>query len=477
MTRSLYWAAALCIFSTCASAETIAIVGGTIIDGNGGKPIENGVIVIDNKRIAAVGARSTPVPSQARTISAAGKYVIPGLMDANVHLVLDVYPYTLIRYEGRYDELAVEAAQVALKNGVTTVFDSWGPREYLVKARAAINEGRAAGSRIYLAGNIIGLGGPFSPDFDLAFPRAREAVFDAFADRTNAIWQQNVGPELIMMTPEHVRQEIRAYAQKGVDFLKYAVTVHGARAEQALLFSARVQRVIVEEAHRAGITVQTHTTSGEGLQAAVDAGVDLLQHCDVIYGSNPIPEDTVALIAQRRIPCAILAYPEVALAWYRKKAQTEPSLKAVFTFRESTDRNQRALLRAGAMILLSTDAGVFSSNSADSAFWKNIAPPEGDIMNLGEGHFNWLLGVEQKGMKAMDALQAATRNIAKAYKVDKDLGTLEKGKIADLLVLDKNPLESAANYRSISVVMKEGAVVDRGSLPTPKLLTAQTAVR
>ena len=98
------------------------------------------------------------------------------------------------------------------------------------------------------------------------------------------------------------------------------------------------------------------------------------------------------------------------------------------------------------------------------------------MATLGEGHFYWLLAAEQLGMKPMDALLAATRNIARAYKVDKNLGTLEKGKIADLLILDKNPLASAENYRAISVVMKAGEVIDRSRLPTRRLLTKQTAL-
>jgi imidazolonepropionase-like amidohydrolase len=74
-------------------------------------------------------------------------------------------------------------------------------------------------------------------------------------------------------------------------------------------------------------------------------------------------------------------------------------------------------------------------------------------------------------MNPMATLMAATRNVARAFKVDKDLGTLEPGKFADLLILDKNPLEDAANYRSISLVMKEGHIVDRNALPTQRLLT------
>jgi imidazolonepropionase-like amidohydrolase len=443
-----------------------AIVGATIIDGNGDHPVADGIILIEGKRIAALGDRSLEVPKAARTIHASGKYVIPGLMDANVHLVLDHWPLTMIRYEGRYDELALEAAQITLKSGVTTVFDTWGPRKYLAKARTAINAGHSIGSRVNLGGNIVGFGGPYSADF---LPQAKDLLFDQFTARINAIWQEDVGPELVYMSPRQVAQRVREHAQKDIDFVKYAVTGHSPdRDEQYILFSPRVQAAIVSEAHKAGKTVQTHTTSGEGLYLAVEAGVDLLQHASTTPGSQAIPDETVSLIAQRRVPCALLANTTSALLWFREQARAAPFFKRY----ENTDLNDRALIEAGTVILLSTDGGVFSSDVMNSALWKKYVPPAEGLLCLGEGHFNWLLAVEQKGMKPMDALMAATRNIARAYKVDKDLGTLEQGKIADLLILDKDPLQSAANYRSITLVMKEGSIVDRDSLPDRKFLTA-----
>jgi imidazolonepropionase-like amidohydrolase len=461
-------AAMLAVHTVEVRAETVAIVGGTIIDGNGGALVRDGVIVIENERISAIGGRSTPIPRDARRIAAAGKYIMPGLMDANVHLVLDFVPYTLIRYEGRYDELAIEAAQIALRNGVTTVFDSWGPRQYLVKARDAINEGRVPGSRVYLAGNIVGLGGPFSEDFwGQLVDRKNIPAFENVADRLDALWEENVGPNLVMMTPEQVRKEIRDYTARGINFLKYAATTHNGRAAQYIQFSPRAQQAIVEEAHRAGITVQTHTSSVEGLRLAVEAGVDLLQHCETT-GPQPIPPELLALIVERRVPCAIFPNTTKAEAWYTARAEAA----TFFERYKIIDTNQRALLRTGAVILLATDGGVFSENTLQWSWLRNRYPPEENLVTLGEGHFHWLRAVEQKGMKPMDALLAATRNIARAYKVDRDLGTLEKGKLADLLILDRNPLETAANYPSISLIMKAGRIIDRDALPTQSLLTA-----
>src|SRR5439155_23990902 len=183
-----------------ASAQTLAITGATIIDGTGKAPLSDGVLLITGGRIAAIGRSvDVAIPSAARRLDARGKYLIPGLMDANIHLMLNIDLETLIRYEGRYHEIALEGAQIALKSGQTTVFDTWGPRAALIKARDMINAGQAPGSRIYLAGNIIGFDGPVSADF---IGEAAPYVSKAFAKRINETWEQGTGRKLLWMTPE-----------------------------------------------------------------------------------------------------------------------------------------------------------------------------------------------------------------------------------------------------------------------------------
>ena len=440
------------------------IINATVIDGTGRAPIPNGVILIDGDRILAVGDASLELPAAAVVLDAKDQFVVPGLMDANVHLVSDFWPLTLVRYEGRYDELAIEAAQIALRAGITTVFDSWGPREALIQAREEIASGQATGARIYLAGNIVGLGGPFSDDF---FPLGGEALPEDFSGRINALWQESVGPELMWMSPDQVRAAIRRHLASGIDFLKYAVTGHGLKTAQYIQFSPRVQSAIVEEARRSGLTVQTHTTSNEGLRLAVEAGVDLLQHADVTFGPHPIPTETLELIVERRVACALLPRTQSVLAWYAERAEAAPMLRHFAV----GDENDRALLSAGATLLLSSDGGIFSRNTLGSASWAGWNPPGENLILLGEGHIQWFSAMEEKGMKPMAALLAATRNIARAYRVERDLGTIEAGKIADLLILEQDPLVSATHYRSVRHVMKDGLIVDRNALPTRRLLT------
>src|SRR5687768_4443444 len=136
---------------------TLIIAGATVIDGVAEKPREDCSIWIEDNRIKLVGKREElGIPPGSRTIDARGKFIIPGLMNANVHLLGDIRLENLVRYGDRYVDLIVESAQVALQHGLTTVFDTWGPRRFLMQARDRINAGNSIGSRIFCAGNIIG---------------------------------------------------------------------------------------------------------------------------------------------------------------------------------------------------------------------------------------------------------------------------------------------------------------------------------
>ena len=469
-------AAVLALSAGGAHAEQIALVGGTIIAGTGSPPIERGVIVIDDKRIVAVGDRSAKIPAGARTIDVSGKFIIPGLMETGVYLVGDYEPAdTLIRYEGRYDELAIEGAQMALKEGVTTLVGIWGPRDDLIKARTLIDEGAVPAARLYFSGNVVGYDGPMSVDFlgddaGMAIETFEPAISRTFMDRVNKRFTQDVGSELLLLEPGEIRQRIHAYANSGVDFLALGLSAHRPWAHQFSVFAPTTQQLIVEEAHRAGrLVVGFSAFSSQAIDDAVKAGVDIIYNCDFSVGGAHSPQ-MVALLAKRQIPCAITPNTDSAEKHYRQQLRgTEPLLP----FIDGMARNDRALIQAGAMTLMATNGALYSADTFATWQQRGVAMSDGQTLKvLGSSHFWWLQAAQEKGMAPMAALMAATRNVARAFRLDKDLGTLERGRLADLVVLDRNPLEGAENYRSISIVMKEGRIIDRDALPTQKLLTA-----
>ncbi len=453
---------------TAGPAVRRALTGATVIDGTGRAPIPEAVVVIEDGRIRSVGPAATVVvPDDAEVIDATGGYVIPGLLDANVHLVAGLTPQVLLPYEDRYTELAVEAAQLTLRSGVTTVFDTWGPLDPLVAARDSIARGDVPGSRMYVAGNIIGFGGPLSGDFlPVDGSQAREA-----ARRIDTQFEQGVGRDLLWLSPDGVRTRVRDYIERtGIDFVKYAASGHGAAFTPFIAFSAPAQRAIVEEAHRAGLTVQAHSTTVESLRMEVEAGADLLQHGEWT-GPEPIPDETLAAIVDGRVPVAAIVSTERHLAWVREHGNER---YRDLVFNKTRDENIRRLIAAGARLLLTTDGFVPATALLDDPSVSFLFSCDDSPNTLGDSHFVWLEAVIERGMPPMEALLSATRYVAEAYGQSDDVGTLEPGKRADLLVLDADPLEDVRNYRRISAVLKDGATVDRDALPTGRLLLGET---
>jgi imidazolonepropionase-like amidohydrolase len=444
----------------------LLITGATIHDAVSEKPRQGHSIWIENGRIRAIGpSAEIGRPDGVQVIEARGKFVIPGLMNANVHLMGGCLSAgNALRYFDRFEELMLEAAQVALKAGLTTVFDTTGMRKPLQAVRDRIARGEAVGTRVFCAGWVVGLDGLFSLDFS---PRAHAILSAALVERLNAMCSENVGPALSWMSADQVALEVRSYINRGIDFVKYASSEHRwGDPTTSLVFSPRVQTAIVDETHRAGLTAQAHASSLESLHASVEAGCDLVQHCN-ITGPFPITGETLEAMVKRRTGAVLFPFTARRFDWIMKNCEID---RAYF---KASDINCRKLLEAGAMLMLANDGAVqgpeLASDPRRSKFW--LAPGEDDLSTLEGGHFVWLKAMEEKGMSAAELLKAATINIAVAYGKDKEFGTLEPGKIADLLILDEDPFASSENYRSISTLVKDGAVVDRDALPEQPILT------
>ena len=480
-----------------------AIVGATLIDGTGRPAVADAVVIISGKRVTAAGARATTsVPRGARVIDAAGKFVVPGFIDTNVHMSLYSGLESLARYEDRFADIAVEGAQLQLKYGITTVRDSYGMLKPLADARERINRGDAPGARLFFAGNIVGWGGPWS----YTFTGTQQGDLSLFQEQMNDAVTAGGGEDLMNMTPTALRVAINKYLDRGVDFVKYGGTSH-AFFPAMLGFSEAAQRVIVEETHKRGKVAETHATSPEGLRLAVEAGVDLIQHPEATDAL--IPPDVIRLMVSKGVICSMLENGITGKQWtdFQKRlktradsaTRTDSTAKAdaarvaakgdtLRTFSDSTiaelllrrpartktsaevardSSNQRmiyrrqnaeALIRAGCIVTASTDN------------YRGAAPefqrvPRPEFNAPGVGTIYAIEGLVELGMTPAQAIVAATKNGALALRMGDQLGTIEPGKIADVLLLGADPLADIRNIRALTMVMKEGQVVDVRRLP------------
>jgi imidazolonepropionase-like amidohydrolase len=478
----------LAALTLSAQPPVTAITGGTVIDGNGGPPISDAVILINpSGRITNVGPRaSVSVPAGATIVDAKGRYIVPGFIDTNVHLSLyggmrDRYE-SLVRYQPYQNDIVLEGAQLDLKHGVTSVRDSYGMLIPLTQTRDRIARGEAIGARIQAAGNIVGWGGPYSITFSLT----PERDLTLFQEQMNDYVAQGAGENLKDLSAEELRVAIDKYLDKGPDFLKYGGTSHF--SEPTFIgFSPEAQKVLVDETHKRGKVAETHSTSIEGLHLSIAAGIDLIQHPEVL-SPREMPDDLVTLIHQRNIIGSMLVSSITGEPWTKhvkaredaqkkiqeadKKGLTHALTSAEMRKRasdlgedmETRRRNAQKLIKAGCILTPGTDS-----------YW-GAAPelarePKPEAQDHGMGTILAIEGLVELGMTPSQAIVAGTKNGAIACRRLKDFGTLEEGKLADLVILDADPLADIHNIQKIHTVIKEGKTIDIARLPEKHILS------
>ena len=468
---------AAAVVSTALADEPVAITNVTVIDGNGGPPRANSTVVVNDGVIVSLSDTDSDLPGDAAVIDGRGKYLLPGFIDSNVHA--SVYGNssrreTAVKYGERNEALALEFAQRQLMHGVTTVRDSYGSLIPLIQVRDRINRGEVVGARLLVAGNIVGWGGPFSMTFSLM----QESELTLFQATWNDLIAQGVGEELMDMGPEEVRSAINVYLDKGPDFIKYGGTSHFSRPS-LIGFSPRIQRVIVEETHKRGLIAETHSTSPEALRMTVEAGIDLIQHPEIL--SRDYPEDLLQMIVDRDIVCGIRSNTLGGQNWQdhlQRKAMAEASLADAAPPATSAEvrarqdmlghgyeiqrRNAVRLIAAGCIVSIATD-----NYQGRAPEFRKVPKPENH--EAGIGSIIAIEGLVELGMSEAEAIVAATRNGAIAAGRLERIGTIEEGKDADLILLAANPLDDISNIRTLEHVIAQGRIIDLASLPEQRL--------
>ncbi|WP_375211313.1 amidohydrolase family protein [Hyphococcus sp.] len=461
----------------------------TIIDGNGGKPLRNGAVKITGEHILEVGkSGDIDVDSCAETLNGRGKYLTPGFIDTNVHVSMLSRQIDYARYFDRLKEIAIEGAQIHLKYGVTTIRDSYGVLEPLREAREAIRSGEAIGADLVFAGNIVGWGGHFSETF-----RGREPE-SYFEEWVNDQITQGAGQDLGWKSPEELRQAINDYMDLGVDFVKVGLSDHDHNMPR-LTFSLRQFKAIVETVHARGLPVEVHATSPESMIMAMEAGADLIQHPEVM--GVPITDEVLQWLDKGETICSLHGNNYTGKAWEmaqsenpekkdegakekaEKKKRPEPlSRDAVLrdwpvpeptaaARQKELKENNPFTIRENAEKIVKTNCTLTTATDNAPGMSPEFArkPNEWRARQLGLGTLASIEALVELGLTPGQAIVAATRNGAIALQRRDELGTIEAGKQADMVLLDKDPLRDISNIRRVSAVIKNGKIVDRESLP------------
>jgi imidazolonepropionase-like amidohydrolase len=468
----------------------IAIVGVTVIDGNGGAPLADATVVVRNGKFEQVGKRvDVKVPACAQKVDGTGKFATPGFVDTNVHNGMPTSAAEYARYWEKLSDIAIEGAQMHLKYGVTSIRDSYGTLMPLLAARDAIKSGKAVGARMYVAGNIIGWGGTFSKTF-----RGRDPE-SYYEEWINDQITQGAGELMPWFGPDSLRVIVNAYIDKGVDFVKIGGTAHS-QTDPGLVFSERQFKAIVDAVHKRGLMAETHSTSPEGMYIALTAGIDLIQHPEV--GGVPITDEVLKLLEEKKPFCSIHGNNHYGRAYQAAQARANaaartggaagtganneptelrdwPKPKMTEKMIEDSIRATNArVMRGNAEKIVKTSCPITTAtdNQVAQAIEFSRDPNQWGAREPGNGTLASSESLVDFGMTPAQAIVAATKNGAKAlpHRMGDSLGTIEPGKIADVVLLDADPLQDIKNIRKIRMVMKDGVVIDRDKLPTNPII-------
>jgi len=415
----------LFIFSVVISsvAQKTYVFCGTLIDGVSDKPRKEVTIVVEDDKILEVRKGYAEVNEKDNFIDLKNKTVMPGWIDTHVHIEQEYGPKTYVeRFISNEADIAFRStgyAKRTLLAGFTTVRDLGGTGVN-TSLRNAINQNIVVGPRIFSAGKSI-------------------ATTGGHADPSNGTRKElmgNPGPkEGVVNSYDEAKKAVRQRYKEGSDVIKITATggvLSVAKDGQGPQFTMDELKGIVEAANDYGFVTAAHAHGAEGMKRAIIAGINSIEHGTkmtdevrqlmIKHGTYYVPTITAGKYVAEKAEVKGF-YPEII----RPKArEIGPMIHETFA----------KAYKAGVKIAFGTDAGVF---------------PHGD--NAKE--FGYMVEV---GMKPMEAIQSATIVAAQLLRVDDTLGSIEKGKIADLVATDENPLQNIHATEKVSFVMKSGVV-------------------
>lgn len=420
-----------------APAAGVAIRAGRMFDPNSGANLPNQVILIKGDRIVEVGpADRVQIPQGARVIDLSRATVLPGLIDRHVHLFQERQPN-----DARAAFSGENFALRDLNAGFTTLQDMGDPWGYTpVELRDAINKGVVMGPRLQVAGPQIDPRG--------ASYYAVPSVWTPFGQGPNGSdWQlaQNVN------SPWLARAAVREHFHYGVDWIKVYETedyegsgYHGAFKPDGTMINVpsltlEENQALVDEAHRRGLKVACHAYGGEGLRNCLAAGVDMPMHVIVgVTGAEGLDDETIRLIKQP-LPDGTQR-PVMQTLWdlIELEAADKQSSGGHATRIGLTEASFKRLMAAGVMEVFGSGAYTIGHGAQAMQFPLYI---------------KW-------GVTPVNALRMATTYAARSLNFDlgKQVGSIEKGKYADIVAVSGNPLEDITEMERVKFVMKGGVV-------------------
>lgn len=387
----------------------------TVIDMTGAQPKPDMTVVIQGSRIITIGkSAKTRFPKNARVIDATGKFLIPGLWDMHVHL-------------GNDDFDKSSYLRLFIANGVTGVRIMEGAPEYHLW-RKEIESGMLLGPRMVIASQVIGFG------------------------------------DLSNISEAAARDEVRKAKQEGADFIK----VHDN-------FLRRSYFALIDEAKRLNLPVEGHVPTSITAEEASNAGQKSIEHStglDEAKSDNSLAEALIAIFKRNRTwlcPTLIMrsnyaSLDDVSFANDPRLKYVKPSWKnrwlnmtkdAVNTAPAEWSKRREIIRKEKALVGKMQKAGVCFLAGTDAA---------NPYSFVGFGLHDELAMLVEAGLTPMQALQAATLNPAKFFNKLDSLGTIEKGKLADLVLLDASPLENIRNTQRINAVVANGRYFPKEAL-------------